>query len=53
MDPTNPEYRQALSMMQQGGYAYQPPGYSNAQGCDSCDICSTLLCLNCLCGGCN
>ena len=51
MDPGNPEYRQAYSMMQQGGQAYRPYGYS-AGGAESCDCCTTMLCLNCLCGGC-
>ncbi len=49
-DPSNPEYRQALNMMQQGGQAYRPAGYG--MGMDSCDLCTTLMCLNCLCGGC-
>ncbi len=51
MDPGNPEYRQAYHMMQQGGQAYRPYGYS-AGGMDSMDCCTTMLCLNCLCGGC-
>lgn len=51
MEPGNLEYRQALAMTQQGGRAYQPYGYANAAQCDSCDLCTTLMCLNCLCGG--
>ncbi len=51
MDPANAEYRQALAMMQQGGQAYRPYGYSRG-GMDSCDCCTTMLCMNCLCGGC-
>jgi len=52
LDPGNPEYRRAASMMNQGGYAY---GHQNmsAQQCDSCDICTSMMILNCLCGGCN
>ena len=50
MDPGNMEYRQALAMMQQGGQAYRPAGYG--MGMDSCDCCTTMLCMNCLCGGC-
>lgn len=50
MDPGNLEYRQAYNMMRQGGQAYRPYGYT-AGGMDSCDCCTTLLCLNCLCGG--
>ena len=49
MDPGNMEYRQALAMMQQGGQAYRPYGYSG--GMDGLDCCTSLLCLNCLCGG--
>ena len=51
-DPGNMEYRQALNMMQQGGQAYRPYGNASA-GVDACDCCSTLMCLQCLCGGCN
>lgn len=50
MDPNNMEYRQAYSMMQQGGNAYRPAGYSG--GMDAMDCCTTMMCLNCLCGGC-
>lgn len=49
MNPTNGEYRQALAMLQNGGQVYRPYG---AGGADSCDCCTTMLCLNCLCGGC-
>lgn len=51
MEPGNPEYRQAFNMMRQGGSSYRPYGYS-AGGADSCDCCTSMLCLNCLCGGC-
>lgn len=51
MEPGNMEYRQALSMMQRGGYSY---GTNMAGGqCDSLDCCTTMLCLDCMCGGCN
>ena len=50
MDPTNGEYRQALAMMQNGGQAYRPYGYGG--GMDACDCCTSMMCLNCLCGGC-
>ena len=43
MDPGNMEYRQALAMMQQGGQAYRPYGYSG--GMDGLDCCTSLLCL--------
>lgn len=50
MDPTNMEYRQAMAMMQQGGQAYRPYGYTSG-GMDGMDCCTTMLCMNCLCGG--
>ena len=49
MDPSNPEYQQALSYMQSGGQAYRPAGYGG--GMSTCDCCTTMMCLNCLCGG--
>ncbi len=52
MDPGNLEYRQALNMMQQGGYSYRQD-MSGGSSCDSMDCCTSLLCMNCLCGGCN
>ena len=41
------EYRQALAMTQQSGPAYRYTG----GGMDTLDCCTTLMCLNCLCGG--
>ena len=49
MEPGNTEYRQALSMMQQRA-GYHPYGYGGG-GMDTMDCCTTLMCLNCLCGG--
>lgn len=43
MEPGNPEYRQAMSMMQQGGTRYRPAGYASP-GCD--DPCTTYLCIS-------
>ena len=51
MEPNNMDYRQAYNMMQQGGNAYRPAGYGNG-GMDAMDCCTTMMCLNCLCGGC-
>lgn len=42
MEPGNVEYRQALSMMQQGGTGYRPSGYSSV----NCDPCSAYLCIS-------
>ncbi len=50
MDPNNMEYRQALAVMQRGSMGgYRPAGYT--AGLDTMDCCTTMLCLNCLCGG--
>ena len=51
MDPNNLEYRRSLEVMMQGGQAYRP--YTVSGGADAMDCCTTMLCLNCLCGGCN
>lgn len=50
MEPGNAEYRQALNMMQQGGYGYHQD-MAGTQ-CDGMDCCTSMLCMNCLCGGC-
>ncbi len=50
MDPNNMEYNQALNMMQQGGFAYR--NNSMDPNCNAVNCCGTLMCLNCLCGGC-
>ena len=52
MEPGNMEYRQALAMMQQRSGGYRPYGYTT-NTVDGMDCCTTMLCLNCLCGGCN
>lgn len=52
MEPGNTEYRQALSYMNQGGQAYRPYGYNPAaqnQGCDACDCCAAMMCMNMCC----
>ena len=52
LDPNNLEYRQALAIMQRGNKGgYRPAGYSSSM--DALDCFSTMLFLNCLCGGCN
>lgn len=50
MEPGNIEYRQALSMIQQGGHAYRPTAYGSA----GCDPCTSYLCFSMLTpwGGC-
>ena len=55
MEPNNPEYRQALAFMNQNGGVYNNPYRSGPvaqQGCDACDICTALMCMN-MCCRCN
>jgi len=51
MEPGNTEYRQALAFMNQGGQAYRPYGHRQPaqQGCDACDCCAAMLCMNMCC----
>ena len=49
MEPGNMEYRQALAMLQQRSGGYRP--YGTGTTVDGLDCCTTMLCLNCLCGG--
>ena len=52
MEPNNPEYRSAMDMLARGGNAYNPAYYSRQGGeCDTCDICSALMCMSMCCGG--
>ena len=53
MDPYNNEYQSFLQRMNSG--ASQSPygmGMQSGQSCDVCDLCSAMLCMNCLCNGC-
>ena len=49
MNPSNGEYRQALTALQNSGAVYRPYG---SGGFDSMDCCTALLCWQCMCGGC-
>lgn len=49
MAPGNPEYRQALAMIQRGANPYRQTYHNGGQQCDSCDICSSLLIADCCC----
>lgn len=52
MEPGNVEYRSALnSVSGRGAYTYRTEQSSDA-GDELCGLCSSLMCLNCLCGGC-
>lgn len=48
MNPTNGEYRQALTVLQSRGTVYRQYGGS---GMDAMDCCTAMMCMNCLCGG--
>lgn len=52
MDPYNNEYRSFQQRMNSGAAQspYNTAGMNQA-GCDVCDLCSTMMCLNCLCNG--
>lgn len=48
MDPSNMEYRQALTMMQNGGGMYRG-GNMGSGGLTGCGCCGDLLCADCCC----
>ena len=54
MEPNNPEYAEAY---RQFAYRQQYGTGTNTQtnvvGCDCCDCCAGLMCMDCLCSGCN
>ena len=54
LDPTNMEYRQAKQQMRGAASAYGGPYRTTGayQSCSSCDVCSSLLCADCLCECC-
>lgn len=53
MDPGNQEYKAAFNSMN-ARRTYNNPGYNTTDnlGCSACDICSGILCANCLCNCC-
>ena len=52
LSPNNYSYRQALARVQGGYTPYRSNSYQGNDLDTACNICNTLLCLNCLCGGC-
>lgn len=53
MDPSNMEYRNAVNSTGSGAYGYRQTAYNRSSSDDElCNLCSTLMCLNCLCNGC-
>ena len=51
MDPANAEYRAALQNMR-GAAGQYGKTYTNVGGCSTCDLCSGLICADCLCECC-
>lgn len=54
LDPSNPEISAAFSNIN-ARRSYQNPGYNTTDsmaGCSGCDICTGMLCANCLCNCC-
>ena len=51
MNPQNPEYRNAMNNAQrQTGAQYNPyRSYGYGGGCNTCDICNSLICADCCC----
>ncbi len=52
MEPGNFEYTRAAGSAGNGGYTYRQTQYGDNGTDDLCNLCSTLMCLNCLCNGC-
>ena len=51
MDPYNSEYRSFQQRMNSGSERSPYGDATQAAGCDVCDLCSAMMCLNCLCHG--
>lgn len=53
MDPGNPEFQAAFNNMN-ARRAYANPGYNTTggAGCSACDICTGIMCADCLCSCC-
>lgn len=49
MNPNNPEYAQALTLLQRGANPYRQTYRGGDGQCDGCDICSTLIAADCCC----
>ena len=53
MDPSNEEYRQLKVNLQHSANTYgRSYRAGNVSTCDGCDVCSSLLCADCLCECC-
>lgn len=52
MDPSNAEYRSAMNNLRGGAQSYGGYRTTGGSGMSGCDICTTLLCADCLCECC-
>ena len=56
MDPGNEEYQKAKQMFNERGSAFGRTYYGGTEyreaDCSSCDFCTSLLCMQCLCNSC-
>ena len=55
MEPGNLEYRAARDRVvgaSYGAWQHSPQAETDCAGCSCGDLCTTMLCLNCLCSGC-
>ena len=50
MDPGNSEYQMMRDNLRSQSQYYGNQPHGNAGGCNMCDVCSALICLDCLCG---
>ena len=51
MDSGNQEYKMMRDNLRSQSHQYGNQPQGNAGGCNMCDVCSALICLDCLCGG--
>lgn len=52
MEPGNPEYAAALNRTGTGAYTYRQQEYGGTDDNELCNLCGSMLCLNCLCNSC-
>ena len=52
MEPGNPEYAAALNRTGTGAYTYRQQEYGGTDDNKLCNLCGSMLCLNCLCNSC-
>ena len=50
MDPENEEYKAMLANLQANSTAHTQRPPRQGVGCSICDICSAIICIDCLCG---